>query len=151
RNCGYPKEFPQDMVYLTSFGGFELGREEFITPSGGGEERRLGASPETRFRCPQNLFDPILRNFAASYSSVDLRYLTRIVEFAEHDDHVVSVLEAQNGERTRIVSRYLVGCDGAASTVREQLGIPMSGLGTLTYTTNVLFRCAALREKSRVR
>src|SRR5450759_3883638 len=36
RNCGYPKEFPQDMVYLTSFNnGFELGREEFATPSGG--------------------------------------------------------------------------------------------------------------------
>lgn len=64
RNCGYPKDYPQDMVYLTSFNGYELGREEFATPSGGSEERRLGTSPESRFRCPQDLFDPILQKFA---------------------------------------------------------------------------------------
>jgi hypothetical protein len=36
----------------------------------------------------------------------------------------------------------MVGTDGGASTVREQLGIGMTGNPALTYTTNVMFRCA---------
>ncbi len=39
---------------------------------------------------------------------------------------------------------YLVGTDGAASVVREKLGIPMHGESVLTYTTNVIFRCRDL-------
>ena len=153
RNCGYPKEFPQDMVYLTSFNnGFELGREEFATPSGGSEERRSGTSPETRFRCPQNLFDPILQRFATSFDCVRAHYRCRLVDFAERGDQVLSVIErVDTGERFEVTSSYLVGCDGASSVVRKQLGIPMRGLGVLTYTTNILFRCATLRETSSVR
>lgn len=30
RNCGYPKDYPQDMVYLTSFNGYELGRKSSL-------------------------------------------------------------------------------------------------------------------------
>ena len=37
--------------------------------------------------------------------------------------------------------RYLVGCDGGASAVRQALGIAMSGNPVLTYTTNAIFRC----------
>ncbi|MES2534548.1 MAG: FAD-dependent monooxygenase [Pseudomonadota bacterium] len=152
RNCGYPKEYPQDMVYLTSFNGYELGREEFATPSGGSEDARPGISPETRFRCPQNLFDPILIQFARSQPTTELRYRTRLVSFDADVDSVNAVIEdCDSGARKEVRARYLVGCDGAASTVRKQLAIPMSGLGTLTYSTNVLFRCAELREKASVR
>ena len=152
RNCGYPKDYPQDMVYLTSFNGYELGREEFATPSGGSEERRLGSSPETRFRCPQDLFDPILQKFARSMPTVDAKYLCRLAEYSQHDGRVESVVEdIQSGKTLRFNSRFLVGCDGASSQVRKQSGIGMSGLGTLTYTTNVLFRCPALRESRSTR
>ena len=152
RDCGYPKEFPQDMVYLTSFNGYELGREEFVTPSGGSEERLPGASPETRFRCPQNLFDPILRRYASSLEPVKLRYQTQLLDFTEHTDHVVSTVKnPATGECAEVTSRYLIGCDGAASTVRKKLGIGMSGLGTLTYTTNILFTCPELRGCHRIR
>ena len=152
RNCGYPKDYPQDMVYLTSFNGYELGREEFATPSGGIEERRLGTSPETRFRCPQDLFDPILQKFAQSMPTVTTKYLCRLVSFTPHEDHVESTVEyTRTGKTTRIRSRYLVGCDGASSLVRKQAGISMSGLGTLTHTTNILFRCPSLRESRSTR
>ena len=40
----------------------------------------------------------------------------------------------------------MVGTDGGASTVREQLGIGMSGTPALTYTTNVMFRCKNFSE-----
>ncbi len=152
RQCGYPRDYPQDMIYLTSFNGFELGREDFATPNGGVEDRRTSNSPESRFRCPQNLFDPILRDFASRQPTTSLAYRTRLEAFVDRGDHVVSTLvDERSGERRDLRSRYLVGCDGAASTVRQKLGITMSGLGTLTYTTNVLFRCPALSGYGRIR
>ena len=93
RNCGYPKDYPQDMVYLTSFNGYELGREEFATPSGGSEERRLGSSPETRFRCPQDLFDPILQKFARSMPGVEVQYHCRLVSYTQSADAVSALVE----------------------------------------------------------
>lgn len=152
RNCGYPKDYPQDMVYLTSFNGYELGREEFATPSGGSEERRSGSSPESRFRCPQDLFDPILQKFARAQPGITAKYRCTLLEFSERDGRVAGFAEDREaGDRLEISARYLVGCDGAGSVVRKQSGITMSGLGTLTYTTNVLFRCPALRHSRSTR
>jgi 2-polyprenyl-6-methoxyphenol hydroxylase-like FAD-dependent oxidoreductase len=150
RHCGYPKDYPQDMVYLTSFDGYELGREEFATPSGGAEERRTSTSPEARFRCPQNMFDPILRDFAASQAGVHLAYECTLESFVDHESHVTARIMQKSGV-VNVRAQYLVGCDGANSTVRQQMGIGMSGLGTLTYTTNVLFRCPGLSGHGHVR
>ncbi len=70
-NSPYPRDYPQDNVYLTSLGGYELGREQFPPL---GEEKPPPQSPQKRERCPQNLFDPILRAFAGRQKSVELRY-----------------------------------------------------------------------------
>ena len=39
-----------------------------------------------------------------------------------------------------------MGCDGGSSTVRQGLGIAMTGDAVLTYTTNVIFRCDGLEK-----
>ena len=148
RGCPYPSNYPQDMVYLTSFGGYELGRESFMTPSGGAEERSRGASPETRYRCPQNLFDPILRRFADGFPTVQLRNRHRFVGCEEIPGAVrVGVEDMNTGESHSIDACYLVGCDGASSAVRESIGVQLQGRGSLTYTTNVIFRCANLQGR----
>ncbi|MDF2119410.1 FAD-dependent monooxygenase [Roseiarcaceae bacterium H3SJ34-1] len=140
--CDYPQDVPQDMVYLTSFTGFELGRESFTKPSGTLEDLRKGASPEVRARCPQNLFDPILQHFARAQPSTKLLYNTRFLGYRETEAGVeVDVEDFTSGERRTLNGAYLVGCDGASSSVRKALGIEMVGNGALTYTTNVIFRC----------
>jgi 2-polyprenyl-6-methoxyphenol hydroxylase-like FAD-dependent oxidoreductase len=138
----YPRDYAQDNVYLTSLTGYELGRERF---PGIGQAPPPKDSPQRRERCPQNMFDPILRAFAASQQSVTLRYRRRLVSFAQNADLVTAVVEnAETGAREEIVARYIVGCDGARSLVRETLGIHMSGNPVLTHTTNVIFRCPHL-------
>jgi 2-polyprenyl-6-methoxyphenol hydroxylase-like FAD-dependent oxidoreductase len=138
----YPRDYAQDNVYLTSLTGYELGRERF---PGIGEAAPPPESPQRRERCPQNMFDPILREFAASQQSVTLRYRTRLVSFTQSADLVVAVVEnAETGARENIFARYIVGCDGARSLTRETLGIRMRGNPVLTYTTNVIFRCPHL-------
>ncbi len=141
----FPRDYPQDMVYVTSLAGFELGRESFVTPSGGPEACFGSPSPETRIRCPQTFFDPILRRFAESFPANALRFGCCYTRFEEDDGGVTVFYEDVSSGRTHAVrGRYLVACDGANSTVRKQLGIGFDGLGALNYTTNVLFRSADL-------
>jgi len=138
----YPRDYAQDNIYLTSLTGYELGRERF---PGIGQAPPPKESPQRRERCPQNMFDPILRAFAASQNNVALRYRTRLVSFTQNADAVTAVVEnADTGAREEIAARYIVGCDGARSLVRETLGIAMQGNPVLTYTTNVIFRCPHL-------
>ena len=138
----YPRDYAQDNIYLTSLTGYELGRERFPDI---GQAPPPKESPQRRERCPQNMFDPILRAFAASQNTVTLHYRTRLVSFTQTADLVKAVVEnAETGAREEILARAIVGCDGARSLVRETLGIAMQGNPVLTYTTNVIFRCPHL-------
>jgi 2-polyprenyl-6-methoxyphenol hydroxylase-like FAD-dependent oxidoreductase len=140
RDAPYPGDYPQDCVWITDLNGYELGRERF---PGRAFEACPPQSPQKRERVPQDMFDPILRRFAASFDCVDLRYGTALVAFEEGPDHVTATLRDTRTEATRVVTAdYLIGADGGASMVREGVGIAMGGTPALTYTTNVLFRCA---------
>jgi 2-polyprenyl-6-methoxyphenol hydroxylase-like FAD-dependent oxidoreductase len=145
----YPRDLPQDNVYVTSLAGWELGRERMATLDAA---KPPPESPQRRERCPQNMFDPILRDFASAQPSVTLRYRTRLVSFTHDPDGVTAEVEDASGARERIRAQYLVGCDGGRSLVRDTLGIGMVGTAALTYTTNVIFHCpglVALHDKGR--
>ncbi len=146
----YPRDYPQDNVYLTSMTGWELGRERMPAM---GAEKSPPQSPQHRERCPQNMFDPILHQFAQSFPTVTLRYRTRLVDFVEDGSGITATIEdLEHGKRATIRAAYLVGCDGASSGVREKLGIAMLGNPALTYTTNIIFRCpnlVALHDKGK--
>jgi len=137
RDAPYPPDYPQDYVYLTALNGYELGREPF--PSRGFEPCPP-ESPQKRERVPQDMFDPILARFARSFPDVTLRYGAEFVAVKETKDEVTATVKS-GGKTETIAAQYVVGTDGGASTVRESLGIGMSGNPALTYTTNVMFRC----------
>src|SRR5262245_10167422 len=119
----YPRDVPQDNVYVTSLAGYELGRERFPSM---GADRPPPVSPQKRERCPQNMFDPILRAFAAAHAGVELRYRTRLVGFVQDGAGVTAELEdVAQGARYHIRAAYIAGCDGARSLVRETLGIAL--------------------------
>lgn len=144
-NSPYPRDYPQDNVYLTSLGGHELGREQFPAL---GEEKPPPQSPQKRERCPQNLFDPILRAFAGRQKNVELRYQTKLTKVRfEAGGAIATVRDQGTGAEREIIADFIAGCDGAHSTVRELLGIRMLGNPALTYTTNIIFRCAGLAAR----
>jgi 2-polyprenyl-6-methoxyphenol hydroxylase-like FAD-dependent oxidoreductase len=140
RDAPYPGDYPQDCVYVTSLDGYELGRERF---PGRAQEKCPPQSPQKRERVPQDMFDPILQRFVRSFPHVRLCYRSELVSFAENSGAVTARLrDLASGETREIAADYLVGTDGGASLVRERAGITMSGNPALTYTTNVMFRCA---------
>ena len=58
---------------------------------------------------------------------VDVRRGCAITDFSQHQDVVASA----TNDGGVVNGRYLVGCDGANSTVRSLLGVPMTELGFL--------------------
>jgi len=129
-------------VWLESFTGYEFGREKF---PGRGFEPCPPESPQKRERVPQDMFDPIIKQWATEFPTVTLHHNTELVAFEDKGTHVAAtVRDTQSGVTREITADYLVGTDGGGSFVRETLGIGMSGHPALTYTTNVIFRCPDL-------
>jgi 3-(3-hydroxy-phenyl)propionate hydroxylase len=86
----------------------------------------LGYTPTMVFTQPP--VEAILREHAASYSCVEVTLGTMLVDFSEVGDAVEVDLRSDNGESRRVTCSWLIGCDGASSTVRTQLGIPYEDL-----------------------
>lgn len=143
-SSAYGRSYPQDNVYLVTLKGAELGRQPMPSMQ---DDVPPPESPQKRERCPQNMFDPILQAFAKSHSTVSLQYGHKLLDFEQDDEGVTSrILDVNSDKLITVRSRYLVGCDGGRSTVREGLDIGMQGKGVLTHTTNVIFRCPEFND-----
>jgi len=142
RNCPFPKDYPLDVVFVTSLSGHELARMR-RPPRGA---RPSGKdSPEQHQVCSQIWFDPILQTFARSQPTVTLHYRTRLGSFEATDSGVTAELHnLETGAREAVAADYLVGCDGANSTIRETVGIRLEGQGTLGYPLHLYFRAPDL-------
>jgi 2-polyprenyl-6-methoxyphenol hydroxylase-like FAD-dependent oxidoreductase len=139
RNCPFPDDWPLDIVFVTSLSGHELGRMRRPPRTG---PMPNSVSPERLQACSQMWFDPMLRDFAQSFPTVNLRYRTRLESFEDRGDHVTAeLLDVDSGARRRMTAEYLVGCDGANSTVRDALGIGHTGKGVLGHPVSLFF-CA---------
>ena len=55
---------------------------------------------------------------------------TELVSFTQDDQTVAALLRHREGHEEEIRPRWIIGCDGAHSRVREQAGIPFAGGGT---------------------
>ncbi|SDV47178.1 FAD-dependent oxidoreductase [Chitinasiproducens palmae] len=137
-SSAYNRAYPQDNVYLTTLTGHEMGRQPMPSML---NDKAPPESPQKRERCPQNMFDPILQRFARSQEGVSLKYGHRLLSFNQHADGVAATVRDADGNEIVVNSKFLIGCDGGRSAVREHLGIEMHGRGVLTHTTNVIFRC----------
>ncbi len=50
-----------------------------------------------------------------------------LTDFSDHGDHVVAVLRHADGREESVRCDWLLGCDGAHSTVRKKLGLAFTG------------------------
>lgn len=138
RDRGFNREYPQDLIYVTTLTGYLLGRQPFPSFA---QFRTPPTTPERIARCPQTIFDPILRRTAAALPPVQLRYQTRC-EGMTQDAHGVTLRlnDVASGRREELRADYVACCEGAASTIREALGIALDGAGTLSLNANIVFR-----------
>ncbi|WP_433077612.1 FAD-dependent monooxygenase [Dactylosporangium sp. CA-052675] len=101
--------------------------------SGGGPDHRVPAADLARR----------LRDELRRHPLVDLREGWTFTGLrVEPDGAVATVLDVHAGVRHTIAARHLVGCDGAQSTVRRCVEVPMESLGSPARHCSVFFRSA---------
>lgn len=103
------------------------------------EELRV-TSPSPIAVCPQDRLEAILLDHLLERGG-EVRFSTALSELTLDGEGVTAVLTSRaDGRVEEVRARYVVGADGAHSTVRELLGIPYESLGTEGDHLAVLFR-----------
>ena len=75
---------------------------------------------------PQSETEHLMLERLASFG-IQVERQTQLTGLRQTDDAVTATLRAPDGGEERVVTPYLVGCDGAHSTVRHVLGMPFEG------------------------
>lgn len=138
-------DYPPDVVFATRLGGYELHR--FPNAFNGDPTRDERYSEHAQW-IPQYKVEAVLKTRASELPGVEIRFETELEDFTDHGDHVMAVLrDIKTGAQTSVEAAYIVGADGARSTVREKLGIKMSGTSPLSHNHNIIFRAPGLAER----
>jgi len=132
RALGMPPDFPTDIAYFTRFAKHELAR--FSLPSAR-EARQIvstlsgsWSAAELPHRCNQMYIEPVLRRHAEALPGISVNFGWRVTGFVETAGAVEVAVEPSGGGESRTLrAAYLVGGDGARSTVRQALGIRYGG------------------------
>jgi flavoprotein hydroxylase len=77
----------------------------------------------------QPALERLVEAAAAGRSTVEVRRGVRLVGLDDRADGVTLAVETAAGAAGPIEARYVVGCDGANSTVRDLLGVGVTDLG----------------------
>ncbi|HEV8672962.1 MAG TPA: FAD-dependent monooxygenase [Methylomirabilota bacterium] len=93
---------------------------------------------------PQNRTEGLLRERLTRSGLSDVRFGHRVVRFDQDGSGVSVRVERKAGSAYELRGHYLVGCDGAHSTVRETLGWPLEGT---TYPTRLVLADVQLPDQ----
>jgi 2-polyprenyl-6-methoxyphenol hydroxylase-like FAD-dependent oxidoreductase len=102
---------------------------------------------EANERLPQYETERVLRDRMATLPSVEA-HLGWTAERVEQDENGASVTIAEHGGtgRETLTADYVVGCDGARSSIREQIGIARGGSDFDQLMVLAVFRSTQLHE-----
>ncbi|MCW2953936.1 MAG: monooxygenase FAD-binding protein [Conexibacter sp.] len=85
---------------------------------------------DTRFpfviNIPQNDLEPVLRDTLEALAPGALRLSRRVERFTQFEDRVEVEVAGPGGPET-VAVRYLLGCDGGRSRVRDEIGVTVEG------------------------
>jgi 2-polyprenyl-6-methoxyphenol hydroxylase-like FAD-dependent oxidoreductase len=132
RRLGLPQDYPTDIAYFTRYGGTELARVRFPSARQAAEVARNStgswSTSELPHRVSQKYVERVLQRHAAAERTISLNYGWQLQDFAEEADAVVARIQnLQSGETRTLRAEYLIGVDGARSTVRRKLNIRYGG------------------------
>lgn len=86
----------------------------------------LGYTPSMVFSQPA--VEAELRRHASGFSNVRTELGVELVDLVQTPERVEAHLEDADGRRRSVTARYVIGCDGASSTVRQIAGLGLEDL-----------------------
>ncbi|PXY23390.1 hypothetical protein BAY59_27320 [Prauserella coralliicola] len=100
-------------------------------------------TPAPKSIVPQDAIEQALDDELAARPLVDLRRQTRLESLVQDGEGVTALVRRLDREEALTVrARFVVGCDGGSSTVRDLLGIELEGPGALQRRATHYFRAA---------
>jgi 2-polyprenyl-6-methoxyphenol hydroxylase-like FAD-dependent oxidoreductase len=147
RRVGLPDDYPTSIRYRTTMQGPEIYSIDLPTSAEvlAGLNRESWPGPEPQHRVSQIYLEPILEERANQTPGVSIERACRLVELEQHDEYVTATVESE-GKLRVITCDYVVGCDGAWSTVRGQLGIEYHGVEAIQKFVSTFVRSTQLGE-----
>ncbi|MBL8378585.1 MAG: FAD-dependent oxidoreductase [Burkholderiales bacterium] len=152
RGAGLPEDFANDAVFRTSMIAPEFARipipcrRDRYTDTSGPDGWWPTSEPPHRIN--QIYFEPILFEHAASQPGVRIFNRTRVTGFTQDDEGVnAELLDLETGTARSMRARYLVGCDGGGSTVRNALGIRLEGTAVVQRVQSTCLRAPGLLQR----
>lgn len=143
RRAPLPADHPSDVVFATRLRGHELAR----FPNALSTARRDGDPfPEPAQQVPQYVIEEVLRERLAQLPAVELRRGTTLTALEQRDDRAICELQDEEGATSIVAATWVVGADGARSTVRRLAGIEMRQLGPATPNLGLVLRAPGLAE-----
>jgi len=148
RAAGLPADVPMDVFICAG----DLTRPPLVHhayPSVGalketGRQVNDGSMPLEPYQLiSQYTLEPLLRQVAETTPGVTVWFGCELTGFSQDADGVTATVRSIAGQERTVRASYLIGCDGAGSTVRRQLGIELRGESLLTLR-QALFHCPDL-------
>jgi 2-polyprenyl-6-methoxyphenol hydroxylase-like FAD-dependent oxidoreductase len=131
RAVAVPETSNFDVSWITHLSGYELHRFRYPSVS---DWRRLirarndGSMPaEPPMRVSQVEIEPVLQRAVQAAPMVEARWGVELQDLTQDQNEVIATLRTADGTTEKVVCRYLVGCDGGTSRVRECVGIRLEG------------------------
>jgi 2-polyprenyl-6-methoxyphenol hydroxylase-like FAD-dependent oxidoreductase len=150
RAAGFPASAPMDVFIVMSlveppllhlpYPSVEQAKAEIAS-------RNDGTLPLEPYQLiSQYTLEPLLKSVAETLPSVTVRYGCEFLSFAQTADSVTADV-SEGGTTSKIVAKYLVGCDGGTSVIRKQLDIKLAGEGNILQLRQALYRCDDLFDR----
>jgi 2-polyprenyl-6-methoxyphenol hydroxylase-like FAD-dependent oxidoreductase len=149
RAVGVPEGRPLDILWATTATGHPLHRFPYAPRTQLRAEIRARNDGsdllEPGMRISQIIVEPVLKKSIEENPLVDVRFGCAFESLEQDADSVVVNLRAAKTDTMQSVRcKYLVGCDGGASTVRTRLGIQVQGTHDIARVLMVHFRSTAV-------
>jgi 2-polyprenyl-6-methoxyphenol hydroxylase-like FAD-dependent oxidoreductase len=135
--------YPNDVMFVTRLSEYRLAH---FPHTFNARPDRSPLYPEHAQWIPQYTLEKVLREHAQSLPSVELRFDAAFMSATQDEPGVTSVLVSEAGDESIVSSRFLVGADGAGSTVRKLIGAKMEGQYGLSRNYNIVFRAPGLAQ-----
>ncbi len=136
---------PSTVVFATRMNGPLLAR--FDNALNGSRERNNLYSEEAQW-VPQYVLEEVLRQRAQSIPGVSIHFESEFKSLTQGTDGVVAkVRDISSGRIVTIQSRFIIGADGARSTVRDAIGATMAGEGAFSRNFSIIFRAPDLASR----
>lgn len=137
-----PPDYQPNVVFATRLFGHQITRFENALFMNRARDERFAECSQW---IPQYKFEAVLRDHAATFPNVSIRFGTKLTSAAENNNGITAqIIEVASGTETTVRAKYLVGADGARSVVRRLIGARYEGEHGFASVQGLIIRAPGL-------